>query len=120
MNTKNRQIHFTVIWISLLTISNITSVAKEEIYKWHDKPFKKQYSVLYINVPSIRVKRDIVESKAVYFIISIDEKGDRIVLYIYIDYRETSGMWEDISNGLINRGIKEILLGVMNGLLRIE
>jgi len=29
-------------------------------------------------------------------------------------------MWEDISNGLINRGIKEILLGVMNGLLRIE
>jgi Transposase and inactivated derivatives len=38
----------------------------------------------------------------------------------FIGAKETSEKWEDLLNGLKERGVQEVLLGVMDGLPGIE
>lgn len=105
---------------SAQTISNITEVAIEAIKKWHERKLKERYIVLYIDATSIKIRRDTVENEAVYFVIGVDEEGNREVLDYFIGAKETSEKWEDLLNGLKERGVQEVLLGVMDGLPGIE
>lgn len=102
------------------TISNITDVAIEEINKWRQRPLKKRYSVLFIDAMSVKLRRDTVANDSVYFILGIDEEGYREVLDFYIGTTESSYVWEEVFRSLKQRGVTEVLLGVMDGLPGLE
>ena len=101
---------------SAATISNLTDVALEEISKWHNRPLKKRYSVLFIDGMSIKIRREYVDNESVYLIIGIDEDGYREILDFYIGATESAAMWEEVLNDLKARGVEQVLLGVMDGL----
>ncbi len=102
------------------TVSNITDVAIEEINKWRQRPLNKRYSILFIDAMSVKLRRDTVANDSVYFILGIDEEGYREVLDFYIGTTESSYVWEDIFASLRQRGVTEVLLGVMDGLPGLE
>lgn len=98
------------------SVSNITNVALEELEKWHNRPLKKRYSIIFIDAMSIKIRRDYVDNESVYLIIGIDENGYREILDFYIGVSESSSLWEEILLKLKTRGLEQVLLGVMDGL----
>jgi transposase-like protein len=44
------------------TISNITDVAVEEITKWHQRPLKRRYSVLFIDALHVKIRMPFTSS----------------------------------------------------------
>lgn len=101
---------------SASTVSNLTDVALEEIEKWHKRPLKKRYAVLFIDGMSIKLRREHVDNEAVYIIIGIDEEGYREILDFYIGPTESAALWEEVLQDLKSRGLQQVLLGVMDGL----
>ncbi|MFW6238435.1 MAG: IS256 family transposase [Halanaerobiales bacterium] len=101
---------------SASTVSNITEVALEELENWHNRPLKKRYSVIFIDGMSIKVRRDYVDNESVYIVVGINEEGYREILDFYIAPTESSTIWEEVLIDLKQRGVKEVLLGVMDGL----
>lgn len=105
---------------SATTISNITDVALEEVKKWHSRPLKNRYSVIFIDALSVKIRRDTVANDSVYIILGIDEEGYREILDFVIGTTESAAVWQEILFSLKDRGVKEVLLGVMDGLCGIE
>ena len=105
---------------SATTVSNITDIALEELNKWHNRPLKKRYSVLFIDGLSIKIRRDTVDNDSAYLILGIDEDGYREILDFYIGTTESATVWKGILSNLKARGIQEVLLGVMDGLSGLE
>lgn len=101
---------------SRTTISNLTNVALEEVKKWKERPLEKRYSVIFIDGLSIKVRRDTVANESVYLIIGINEDGYREILDFYIGATESAALWEEVLTNLKERGVQEVLLGVMDGL----
>jgi putative transposase len=105
---------------SATTISNITDVALEDIEKWHERPLKKRYSVLYLDGMYIKLRRDEVANEVIYFALGITEDGYREVLGFYVGGQESSLGWRNILEDLYSRGVQEVLLGVFDGLPGLE
>lgn len=101
---------------SAATVSNITEVALEELEKWHNRSLEKRYSVIFIDGMNIKVRRDYVDNESVYIVVGINEEGYREILDFYIAPTESSTIWEEVLLDLKQRGVKEVLLGVMDGL----
>ncbi|AZR73644.1 hypothetical protein BBF96_09740 [Anoxybacter fermentans] len=59
---------------SVSSVSNLTDVALEELNKWHQRKFKKRYSVLYMDGMSIKLRREYADNESVYVIIGIDKE----------------------------------------------
>jgi len=101
---------------SATTISNITDVALEEVNKWHNRELKSRYSIIFIDALSVKIRRDTVANDSVYVILGIDENGYREILDFVIGTTESATVWYETLLSLKDRGVKEVLLGVMDGL----
>ncbi len=101
---------------SASTVSNITEVALEELESWHTRKLKNKYSIIFIDGMSIKVRRKYVDNESVYIIVGIDEDGYREIIDFYIAPSESSNVWEEYLLDLKQRGVRQVLLGVMDGL----
>ncbi|MFT9485943.1 MAG: IS256 family transposase [Tepidibacillus sp.] len=102
------------------TISNITDVVVEDIERWQQRPLRKRYSVLYLDGLYIKLRRDVVAKEVIYIVVGVTEEGFREVLGFYVGGQESSLGWQEILQDLYTRGLKEVLLGVFDGLIGLE
>jgi len=102
------------------TISNITEIAREDIEKWQKRPLAKRYSVLFLDGMYIKLRRDTVDNEVIYVAMGISEDGYREILGYYIGGRESASGWSEVLADLYSRGLKEVLLGVFDGLTGLE
>lgn len=58
-----------------------------------------------------------IVKKAVYIAIGIDMSGHKDVLGMYVDENESAKFWLSIISGLKNRGIRDILIVCVDGLI---
>lgn len=105
---------------SATTISNITEVAREDIEQWQKRPLPKRYSVLFLDGMYIKLRRDTVDKEVIYIAMGINEEGYKEILGYYIGGRESASGWQEILADLYTRGLKEVLLGVFDGLTGLE
>ncbi|MCT8137522.1 IS256 family transposase [Anaerobacillus sp. CMMVII] len=105
---------------SATTISNITEVVHQDIEAWQKRPLNKRYSVLYLDGMYIKVRRDTVDKEVVYVVMGVNEDGHREILAFYVGGRESSTGWHTILADLYTRGLREVLLGVFDGLSGLE
>lgn len=98
------------------TISNITSTVLEDVQNWQERPLRKRYSVIYLDGLYVKLKRSTVSGEVIYFAMGIDEDGHRQILGFYVGGQESSNGWRDVLKDLYRRGVKEVLLGVFDGL----
>ena len=102
------------------TISRITDVVKEDIEKWHHRPLSKRYSVLYLDGLYVKLRRDTVEKEVIYVVLGVNEEGYREILDFFVGGQESAYGWREILQQLYKRGVKEVLLGVFDGLPGLE
>lgn len=105
---------------SATTVSNITEVAREDIERWQKRPLAKRYSVLFLDGMYIKLRRDTVDNEVIYIAMGVSEDGHKEILGYYIGGRESASGWHEILADLYTRGLKEVLLGVFDGLTGLE
>lgn len=89
------------------------------------KPFimnevKKRYVVIYLDATFVSVRRDRVQKEALHSIIGIDEDGNKEVLDYDIYPSESSLNYKSMLESLKQRGLKEVLLFVSDGLTGLQ
>ncbi|OBZ07950.1 transposase [Bacillus sp. FJAT-27264] len=102
------------------TVSNITATVLDDIHQWQKRPLQKRYSVIYLDGLYVKLKRSTVSGEVVYFAMGIDEEGHRQILGFYVGGQESSNGWREVLKDLYNRGVQEVLLGVFDGLPRLD
>jgi transposase-like protein len=102
------------------TISNITEATQVLVEQFKSRPLKKRYSILYIDATFTKIRRRNVASEAVYLVLGIDEEGKRDILSYLILPEESSYCWNDLFTDIKKRGVEQVLLGVMDGLVGLD
>ena len=102
------------------TVSNITGTVLEDVAAWQSRPLPKRYSVLYLDGLYVKLKRDTVASEVIYLAMGVDEAGHREILSFSVGGKESANGWRDVLRDIYNRGTKEVLLGVFDGLTGLE
>jgi transposase-like protein len=102
------------------TISNIIDATIEDIRKWQQRRLNKRYSVLYLDGLYIKVRRDTYAKEVIYIVLGVNEDGYREILGFYVGGQESALGWQEILQDLYQRGVKEVLLGVFDGLNGLE
>lgn len=102
------------------TVSNVTNAVMEDVLAWQARPLKKRYTAIYLDALFVKVRRDTVAKEAIYIVLGICPEGHREILGFYVGGKESSNNWKEILQDIHNRGVKEVLLGVFDGLIGLE
>ena len=102
------------------TISKISQVTLEEINKWKRRKLKKRYIVIMLDGMWLSVRRDTVEKEVVLFVLGIDEEVRREILDFEVNPSEGARSWLEMIKKLYDRGVREVLLFVADGVTGLE
>ena len=102
------------------TISNMTKIVSEDIIAFKERSLESRYSVIFMYATHIPLKRQTVSKEAVYIVIGIRLDGTKEVLGFSLAPTESAYVWKEILQDLKDRGLKEVLLVVTDGLSGIN
>ncbi len=102
------------------TISNMTKIVSEDIIAFKERSLESRYSVIFMDATHIPLKRQTVSKEAVYIVIGIGLDGTKEVLGFSLAPTESAYVWKEILQDLKDRGLKEVLLVVTDGLSGIN
>lgn len=102
------------------TISNMTKIVSEDIIAFKERSLESRYSVIFMDATHIPLKRQTVSKEAVYIVIGIRLDGTKEVLGFSLAPAESAYVWQEILQDLKDRGLKEVLLVVTDGLSGIN
>lgn len=98
-------------------ISTITDAVLEAVAEWQSRPLDTRYPLVFFDAIRVKVRDEgFVRKKAVYIALGIQPDGTKEVLGIWIEQTEGAKFWLRVMNELKNRGIADILIGVVDGL----
>ncbi len=98
------------------TISNITRSVEDHVKEFHSRKLNKRYTVVYGDATMINVRRDSVSKEALHILIGITPEGTKEVLDYRVYPQESSENYREMLDDIKQRGTKEILLFVTDGL----
>ncbi|NHB75097.1 IS256 family transposase [Enterococcus faecium] len=102
------------------TISNMTKIVSEDIIAFKERSLESRYSVIFMDATHIPLKRQTVSKESVYIVIGIRLDGTKEVLGFSLAPTESAYVWKEILQDLKDRGLKEVLLVVTDGLSGIN
>ncbi|HFX3844212.1 TPA: IS256 family transposase [Enterococcus faecium] len=102
------------------TISNMTKIVSEDIIAFKERSLESRYSVIFMDATHIPLKRQTVSKEAVYIVIGIRLDGTKEVLGFSLTPAVSAYVWKEILQDLKDRGLKEVLLVVTDGLSGIN
>jgi putative transposase len=120
MSTREIQGHLEEIYgaeVSPQLISTVTDAVTAEVAEWQSRPLEALYPVMFFDALRVKVRdQGAVCNKAVYLALGITPDGRKHILGLWIDPNEGAKFWLRIVNELRNRGVKDILIAVVDGL----
>ena len=120
MSTREIQGHLEEIYgaeVSPQLISTITDAVTVEVAEWQSRPLEPLYPVMFFDAIRVKVRdQGTVSNKAVYLALGITPDGRKHILGLWIDPNEGAKFWLRIVNELRNRGVRDILIAVVDGL----
>lgn len=103
------------------SVSNITDVIIDDIEKFHNRTFEKDYLAVFVDATFINVRRNgTVTKEAVLIAIGIDHEGYKEVLDYVINPIESSTIYQEMLLSLRERGLKNIDIIVSDALSGIR
>lgn len=102
------------------TMSNMTKVFTEEVSAFKKRKLNSRYAVIYLDATYIPLKRKTVEKEAIHIAVGIRPDGTKEVLGYAIAPNESTVTWKEILEDLSDRGVKDVLLFVTDGLKGIK
>jgi putative transposase len=120
MSTREIQGHLEELYgaeVSPDLISPVTNAVAAEVAEWQSRPLEPLYPVMFFDAIRVKVRdQGSVANKAVYLALGITPDGRKHVLGLWIDPNEGAKLWLRIVNELRNRGVRDILIAVVDGL----
>lgn len=120
MSTREIQAHLEEIYgaeVSPQLISTVTDAVATEVAEWQSRPLEPLYPVMFFDAIRVKVRdQGTVCNKAVYLALGISPDGRKHILGLWIDPNEGAKFWLRIVNELRNRGVRDILIAVVDGL----
>lgn len=103
--------------ISPSIISKITDKVMNTAIAWQNRALEPVYPIVYMDAIHFKVREEHqIINKAAYICMALDLKGYKDILGIWIGEQESSKFWLSVCNDLRNRGVKDIIIGCMDGL----
>ena len=120
MSTREIQGYLEEIYgaeVSADLISTVTDAVSAEVAAWQSRPLEALYPVIFFDAIRVKVRdHGTVSNKAAYLALGITPDGRKHVLGLWLDTNEGAKFWLRIVNELRNRGVKDILIAVVDGL----
>lgn len=101
-------------------VSNFNQELADQLDQWRQRPLQVRYPVLYIDAIHAKVRREHVSSEAFYVVLGLTETMQREVLAIENIPTESAAGWEQLLEGLKERGLEETALVVADGLKGLD
>ena len=106
------------IEVSDSLVSRITDKIMPVVKEWQQRPLESIYAVVFMDAIHYHVRQDgRIVKKAVYIAIGINMDGKKEVLGMYVGENESAKYWLSRLNGLKNRGVEDILITCIDGLV---
>src|SRR3954449_12155504 len=98
-------------------ISAVTDAVLDEIAEWQDRPLEAVYPMVFFDALRVKVRDEgTVRNKAVYLALGVRADGRKEILGLWIEQTEGAKFWLRVMNELRNRGVADMLIGVVDGL----
>lgn len=121
MSTNDISSHIEDIYgleVSDTLVSRITDKILPIVKEWQQRPLESIYAVVFMDAIHYNVRSEgRIVKKAVYIAIGINMDGKKDVLGMYVGENESAKYWLSILNGLKNRGVADILITCIDGLV---
>ena len=92
----------------------------EEVYKFINRPLDKRYIAIFLDGLFFYLRRGNVDKEPVIFALGIKETGEYEVLGFYLTVKESHNSYKEVLEDLYNRGLKEPLLIVADGIKNLD
>jgi putative transposase len=100
------------------TVSHITNKIIPLINEWQTRPLCKTYAIMYLDAIHFKVKDNgKIINKAAYIMLGIREDGYKEIVGIWIGEQEGAKFWLRLLNEIKNRGVEDILICCIDGLV---
>ena len=98
-------------------ISTVTDSVNEDVKEWQNRPLDQVYPIVLFDALRVKIRDEgTVKNKAVYIALATNPDGIKEVLGIWVEQNEGAKFWMKVMNDLRNRGVKDILIAVVDGL----
>ena len=105
------------VLVSPELISRVTDAVVEELQDWQRRPLDAVYPVVFLDAIRVRIRDEgLVRNKAVHIALGIRQDGSKEVLGLWIEQNEGAKFWLRVMNELRGRGLRDILIAVVDGL----
>jgi putative transposase len=120
LTTGEISAHFAEIYgasVSKETISRITDKVVEEMNDWAHRPLDEVYAAVFVDAIMVKVRDGQVANRPVYAAIGVTLQGGKDVLGLWAGTGgEGAKFWMSVLTDLRNRGVKDVLFLVCDGL----
>ncbi len=98
-------------------ISDVTDAVMEEVKAWQERPLESLYPLVFMDALRVKIRDEgTVKNKAIYLALGVARDGQKEVLGIWVEQTEGAKFWLRVVTELRNRGVKTILMAVVDGL----
>lgn len=98
-------------------ISTVTDSVNGDVKEWQSRPLEAMYPIIFFDALRVKIRDEgTVKNKAVYLALGINAEGIKEVLGIWVEQNEGAKFWMKVMTELHNRGVKDILVAVVDGL----
>jgi transposase-like protein len=105
--------------VSKDTISAITDRVLEGMAQWQSRPLDPVYPVVFIDAIRVKIRDGQVANRPIYLALGVTVDGDRDILGLWAGEHgdgEGAKYWLRILTEIRNRGVKDVLMVVCDGL----
>ncbi|HDF5576761.1 TPA: IS256 family transposase [Clostridioides difficile] len=124
MSTRDISSHLKSIYgidISHSLIAKITDRVLPLAHEWQNRPLDMIYPIVFMDAIHYKVRSEgRIINKAAYIAIGVNLEGIKEVLGIWIGENESSKYWLKVLTDVKNRGVKDILIASVDGLVEFS
>ncbi|HCH02515.1 MAG TPA: IS256 family transposase [Vibrio sp.] len=104
--------------VSEATITAVTDRLIPELKEWQQRPLDAIYPFIWLDAIHYKIREDgRYVSKAIYTILGLNIDGKKELLGLYLSESEGANYWLSVLTDLHNRGVEDILISCVDGLV---
>ncbi len=102
-------------------ISNVTNSVMEDVKAWQNRPLDAVYPIVWFDALQVKIRHEQrVVNKAIYLALAVTTEGKKEILGIWISPNEGAKFWLSVFTELKNRGLQDILIACVDGLIGLD
>jgi putative transposase len=103
--------------VSTELVSEITDALLDEMDLWQHRPLEALYPVMWVDGFVVKIRhQNAVQNRTVYVVLGLKPTGKKELLGFWVDGAEGTKFWLRVLQELRQRGVKDVLIGCMDGL----